>query len=397
MKWPIRPLAEIADFQLGKMLDQRKNKGDLRPYLANVDVRWGAVDLADLREMRFEDKEIERFSLEPGDIVMCEGGEPGRCAVWNGSVPGMMYQKALHRIRVGPEIDNRFLFYAFLHMGNRGLFEPYFTGSTIKHMPRAQLARVEVPVPPLPTQRRIAAILSSYDDLIEVNTRRIAILEEMARRVYEEWFVRCTNTRWPSVSFDEIAMVLSGGTPKKSEPAFWGGKIPFFTPKDAPSSTYILETSDSITDEGLSRCASKLYPRDTTFITARGTVGRVHLASRPMAMNQSCYALAGQEGVPPLFLYQATLASVRELKARAHGAVFDTVTKETFSLLSVTMPPKNIMAHFEAKVRPIMDMVLNLQQQARNLRAQRELLLPRLISGKLSVDDAVRQVEEDAA
>ena len=80
--WEKKTLTEIAEFRLGKMLDQKKNRGDLMPYLANLNVRWGEFDFSDLREMRFEPREIEQFGLKYGDIVMCEGGEPGRCAIW---------------------------------------------------------------------------------------------------------------------------------------------------------------------------------------------------------------------------------------------------------------------------------------------------------------------------
>jgi type I restriction enzyme S subunit len=172
------------------MLDKEKNKGVLRPYLANLNVRWGTFDLSDLREMRFEDREIERYGVRGGDVVMCEGGEPGRCAIWRDQRPGMMLQKALHRIRSKSEIDHRFLFYSLLHKGQTHALDQYFTGATIKHLPGEKLALVEVEYPTLGEQRRIASILSAYDDLIENNTRRIAILEEMARRIYEEWFVR---------------------------------------------------------------------------------------------------------------------------------------------------------------------------------------------------------------
>lgn len=85
MNWSTRPLSEIADFTLGKMLDKAKNRGEPLPYLANVNVRWGEFDLDNLREMRFESHELERYSLKSGDIVMCEGGEPGRCALWKGN------------------------------------------------------------------------------------------------------------------------------------------------------------------------------------------------------------------------------------------------------------------------------------------------------------------------
>ncbi len=101
----------------------------------------------------------------------------------------MMFQKALHRIRPHNGLDNRFLYYSFLHEGRTGGFEALFTGATIKHLPLQNLAKVEIEIPPLNIQHRIASILSAYDDLIENNTRRIQILEEMAQRIYTEWFV----------------------------------------------------------------------------------------------------------------------------------------------------------------------------------------------------------------
>ncbi|MCP5195742.1 MAG: restriction endonuclease subunit S [Gammaproteobacteria bacterium] len=190
MKWTTKPLTEIANFCLGKMLDEKKNKGDLLPYLANINVRWGEFDFESLREMRFEHDEMDRYGLKYGDIVMCEGGEPGRCAIWKEAMPGMMIQKALHRIRPDDCLDHRFLFYAFLHKGRNGGFAPLFTGATIKHLPRQNLAKVEIAFPQLDLQRRIADILSTYDDLIENNRRRMALLEESARLLYREWFVR---------------------------------------------------------------------------------------------------------------------------------------------------------------------------------------------------------------
>ena len=87
MKWEKRTLGEVADLCLGKMLDQKKNRGEFLPYLANINVRWGEFDLGDLRQMRFEQNERDRYGLKYGDIVMCEGGEPGRCAIWKENMP----------------------------------------------------------------------------------------------------------------------------------------------------------------------------------------------------------------------------------------------------------------------------------------------------------------------
>lgn len=180
MKWEKVKLGNVTDSCLGKMLDQNKNKGDYQPYLANVNVRWGEFDLEDLPLMKFEESEQERYELKYGDLVICEGGEPGRCAIWKEQIPNMKIQKALHRVRVHDCLDYRYLFYWFLLAGKTGELDQYFTGATIKHMPGQKLKEVVIDKPPLEIQHRIADILSAYDDLIENNQKQIKLLEEAA-------------------------------------------------------------------------------------------------------------------------------------------------------------------------------------------------------------------------
>ena len=189
MKWEKVKLGSVTDSCLGKMLDQNKNKGDYQPYLANVNVRWGEFDLEDLPLMKFEESEQERYELKYGDLVICEGGEPGRCAIWKEQIPNMKIQKALHRVRVHDCLDYRYLFYWFLLAGKTGELDQYFTGATIKHMPGQKLKEVVIDKPPLEIQHRIADILSAYDDLIENNQKQIKLLEEATQRLYKEWFV----------------------------------------------------------------------------------------------------------------------------------------------------------------------------------------------------------------
>ncbi|MFO1375606.1 MAG: hypothetical protein U1F14_01190 [Steroidobacteraceae bacterium] len=130
------------------MLDQNKNKGDLMPYLANINIRWGEIDLHNLREMRFEEDELDTFGLRYGDIVMCEGGEPGRCAIWKEQLSNMMIQKAVHRIRARPDVSHLFLYWSLRDKGQSGQMAMLFTGATIKHLRREKLALVKVAVPP---------------------------------------------------------------------------------------------------------------------------------------------------------------------------------------------------------------------------------------------------------
>jgi type I restriction enzyme S subunit len=195
------------------MLDQKKNKGDFHPYLGNSDVRWGRFDLTALSSMRFESDEHERYGLRFGDLVVCEGGEPGRAAIWRDEIPGMKIQKALHRIRAKSEFDNNFLYYWFLLAGQTGLLEPYFTGTTIKHLPGQALVNLQVPKPDIEIQHKIVKILGTLDDKIELNRRINRTLEEMAQALFKSWFV----------DFDPVkakASVLeSGGTSEEAEQA----------------------------------------------------------------------------------------------------------------------------------------------------------------------------------
>lgn len=175
--WTRKPLEEVAEFRLGKMLDQEKNRGVLMPYLANVNVRWGSFDLLDLREMRFQDDEIETYGLKSGDIVMCEGGEPGRCALWKEQKPQMMIQKALHRIRCREGMSPEFLYQYLRTQGQSGQLATLFTGATIKHLPREKLAKVTVIVPPA----QLLDVFVDYSRPIENQLRTLALQNEKLR------------------------------------------------------------------------------------------------------------------------------------------------------------------------------------------------------------------------
>jgi type I restriction enzyme, S subunit len=176
--WERKSLNDLAEFRLGKMLDARKNRGEQKPYLANINVRWGEVDLGDLREMRFEQHEIDKYGLRYGDIVMCEGGEPGRCAIWKDQAPGMMLQKAIHRIRTVESFDHRFLYYSLYYKGMSGQLAGLFTGATIKHLPREKLTRVELDVPP-------SSLINLFLEHVGPIEQQLTILQAAVRRASE--------------------------------------------------------------------------------------------------------------------------------------------------------------------------------------------------------------------
>ena len=136
------------------MLDKKKVEGTPLYYLRNVNVRWESFDLSDLLEMPFKAEEIDRYSIKKGDLVICEGGEPGRCAIWNDD-KDIMYQKALHRLRPFHGVLNKYLLFVLMQYSNSGHLEKYYTGSTIKHLTGESLSSLFVPIPPYNEQQKI--------------------------------------------------------------------------------------------------------------------------------------------------------------------------------------------------------------------------------------------------
>ena len=192
---------------------------------------------------------------------------------------------------------------------------------------------------------------------------------------------------WEVGVLDDSIKLLSGGTPKTSISDYWGGDIPWYTPKDAPNlgDVFVLETERNITQEGVENSATKILPSRTTIITARGTVGRLACLGRPMAMNQTCYGIQGAKGYSDFFTYWSIKKVVDELQNRTHGTVFDTITRQTFKFVDMVFPSVNVAEAFECTVNPIMARILNNLQESRAITAQRDALLPKLVSGDLRV------------
>ena len=183
--WAWVNVGAVAVTRLGKMLDKAKNKGTPRRYLRNINVRWFDFDLSDLLEMRFEDSELSEFTLQFGDVLICEGGEPGRAAVWDGREDDIYFQKAIHRVRFLTIVDSGFFVKALRASADDGRLAEYFTGTGIKHFTGKSLAAYLFPLPPLPEQHRI---ITRVDELIALCDRLEASLatgEDTRRRLLD--------------------------------------------------------------------------------------------------------------------------------------------------------------------------------------------------------------------
>ena len=234
-------------------------------------------------------------------------------------------------------------------------------------------------VPPLNEQREIGAFLAKLDDKIAVNEKLNDNLQQQAAALFANFYDQAET----EVGFTEIIQILGGGTPKTGESSYWNGNIPFFTPKDV-GLPYTLTTEKTITEEGLAHCNSRLYPINTVFVTARGTVGKVGLPGVPMAMNQSCYALIGKD-THQLLVYFYTLKAVDRLKHKASGAVFDAITTRDFEAENVKKLSDDDAKAFLDVAEPIYQAVLSNSVENLRLATLRDSLLPKLMSGEIDV------------
>ena len=408
MKWEKAILGDVTDSCLGKMLDQEKNRGEYQPYLANIDVRWGSFNLDNLSEMRFEDDEDERYGLKYGDLVICEGGEPGRCAIWKDQIPNMKIQKALHRVRVHKELDYRYLFYWFLFAGKTGAVEQYFTGATIKHMPGQKLKSVIIDKPPIEVQCRIADILSAYDDLIENNQKQIKLLEEAAQRLYKEWFV---DLRFPGHETTSIVggipkgwfmttvgdigcQIESGSRPKGGIDLSLRDGIPSIGAENVIGLGKYNFSADKLVSFEFynSMKRGKLKDRDILIYKDGAYIGRTSLFQdgfphEKAAVNEHVFLLHTENKSLQYFLFFTLYQYEYFVKMQKlnKNAAQPGISAQAMLSLDILLPPFHVVHAFDEFVSPIMKNIFAKAKLNRELAEARNRLLPKLMSGEIEV------------
>ena len=179
--WKISPFEEVAPSRLGKMLDANQQTGKHgRPYLRNENVQWDRFDLTEVSVMDFDAGDREEFLLSPGDLLICEGGEPGRCAIWRGELPECYFQKALHRARpVLSKAIPEYLVHLLWSLARRGGLADYVTSATIAHLTGEKLKLMPIPVPPLPLQQRFATLVERVECLRAVQREALREAEHL--------------------------------------------------------------------------------------------------------------------------------------------------------------------------------------------------------------------------
>ena len=368
---------------------------------------------------------LARSSLEKDDILFTIAGTIGRVGRVQDNILPANTNQAVAIVRPDQSIvESKYLYYSLRDDARIQRVHSRIVQSVQANFSLSELSAVEIPLPPLNEQREIAHVLGTLDDKIELNRRMNKTLEAMARELFKSWFVDFDPVRakiaglwrrgeslpglpadlydlfpdrlvdselgefpegWRVGGLNDAIETLSGGTPKTSKEEYWDGDIPWYTAKDAPSLSdiFVLTTERSISQAGVDHSSTKVLPVGTTVITARGTVGRLACLGIPMAMNQTCYGLRGALGYPDYFTYWNVRNTVSDLLARAHGTIFDTITRETFKIAETVLAPLGAAEAFESASGSLMKRILYNLNESRDLATQRDALLPKLVSGEV--------------
>ena len=278
------------------------------------------------------------------------------------------------------------------------------TASGRHHVSKSNFCAIPVDVPiELATQRKIAAIRSAYDDLIENNLRRIALLEEQARLVYEEWFVRLRFPGWEDTPLDEetglpvgwvvrrikeVCKYKGGGTPSTKVPEYWEeGSVSWFSPTDLTkaSSIYPVDSARKITNLGLKNSSAKLMQPESFMMSSRATIGLFAIMDKPFATNQGFINILPLKSYHKEYLMLNLKSRVQEMINFSTGSTFLELTKSKFGVMSIKWPSEVYLERFSEVVKPLFDTIILLEKQNAILREARNLLLPRLMSGMIEV------------
>ena len=386
--WKYQKWGDLATLEYGKSLSNYDVKsGTYRVYGTNGPIGWS-----------------DKYLCEYPSVII---GRKGAYRGVNFSQKPFFVIDTAFYLKPKIEFDMKWAYYQLLTQDINSMD----SGSAIPSTSRADFYQLSVNVPPLPVQKKIAAILSSLDDKIEQNTRMNKVLEEIARALFRRWFVEfefpnaegkpyksaggkmvesemgSVPEGWGVGTLNTVVDIIGGGTPKTSVSEYWSGTIPWFSVIDAPNEgdIFVIDTEKHITQLGIENSSTRLLPVGTTIISARGTVGKCAVVGVPMTMNQSCYGIRGKEEGIDYFVYFTIRGMVSELQSKGHGSVFNTITRDTINSQMIVVPDVSVMKNYNDHVTPLLQKIQTNLTENRHLSELRDELLPKLMSGEIII------------
>ena len=409
----VTKLGNIADIYDGPHATPKKIENG-KYFLSISSLDNGSLDLSKSAFISDKDfiKWTKRVQPQKGDLLFSYETRLGEAALMPDNLQACLGRRmGLLRPKKDKVIPQYLLFAYLSPEFQKVIRKNTIKGATVDRIALNELGNFPIYIPDLKTQQSIAAVLSALDKKIALNKQINARLEQMAKTLYDYWFVqfdfpdangkpykssggemvfdetlkREIPKGWKSGNILNIANLLGGGTPSKSSPKYWNGNIPFFTPTDCDNSIFILDTADRITDAGLCNSSTRLFKKHSIFITARGSVGRSSINAVPMAMNQSCYAFQAKENVSYTFLFFLIRELIMILEVKATGSVFNSIVSSDIETTNLVISNKDLIRKFGEYCEPLFNQIETNLKQNHQLTQLRDFLLPMLMNGQVSV------------
>ena len=406
--WTWRPLGELFEIGAGKTMSAAaRNGADKTPFLRASNVLWDEIDLSAVDEMSILEHELPAKLLWPGDLLVCEGGEIGRAAIWGGEVEPMSFQNHVHRLRpIVEEVDPRFYVY-FLQSGftQLGIYEGAGNKTTIPNLSRSRLAGLDVPQPPLAEQQAISCVLSHVQDAIKVQDQIITTAQALKGAAMHTLFTRGLRggaqketeigpvpESWELKLISDHFAVVSGGTPSRRVQEFWmDGTIPWIKTTEVDYCV-ISKTEEYITRAGLKQSAAKVLPPGTLLLAMYGqgvTRGKVAILGIEATCNQACAAISPDDGtVDSKYLYHFLLFRYESIRQLAHGGQQQNLNLEIVRNLPILVPPAKDLQREVVDILDTIDRKIDLHRRKRVVLEELfKAVLHKLMTGEVRVGE----------
>jgi len=336
------------------------------------------------------------YELSPGDLLVVmtcqtQGGEIlGVPAVIPDDGRTYLHNQRLGKVTVRSpaELDERFLYWLLADWGVRRQLVKTATGSTVLHTSPTRIGECRVRIPSPPVQRVVAGLLDAITDKIESNQALAHLLHAIAEQAYRRALAS------PATALlGDLGTIRGGGTPKSSVPAFWDPpEVAWITPKDMTAlagSPVIWRGERNISQLGLQKSSARLLPTGTVLYTSRATLGMIAIAQQELSTNQGFITIEPAPGLSSELVYFTLRANRDAIAAKANGSTFLEVNKTNFKAVECRIPDEGARAAFQAVAGPAFRLIAGLTQEAQRLRAVRDVLLPKLVSGQIRVPAGV--------
>lgn len=415
--WPTQTLGALFDIGAGKAMSPSARLGERTyPFLRTANVLWGQVDLSALDTMNFSEEEIEFKSLRKGDLLVCEGGDIGRSAVWRGEVEKCGFQNHIHRLRPKTDevVPSFFMYYLQAGFTQLGIYEGAGNKTTIPNLSCGHLAALEVPTPVRSEQEKIAAVLSKLQRAIQIEERLTTTAKELKQSAMRQLFTHGLRDEpqkdtdngpipksWDMHPVRAHAKLIAGGTPARGNPEFWtDGTIPWVKTGEVDYCV-INETEEKITPIGLENSSAKILPKGTLLIAMYGqgiTRGKVAILGIDAATNQACAGIVPTtDRLKPLFLYYYLTFSYDRLRSFSHGAQQQNLNAELVGSFYVPLTGPDEQSEI-ASILQTIDRKISVHERKRAALSDLfQTMLNQLMTAQIRVDKVDMDIREVAA